>query len=420
MSESLFQLVKNAFTEKAIDAISRHLGEDASKTKSGLTAMIPTILGGILGKSANTTIAPGWWKSVVDLFDGDDDDDLKLGLLGNPSLADAGKSLLNSLFGGNLDSILGALTGATNLGREKNGKLLATVAPMVIGFISRWAKNKGLTFGNIISNLLADKPAIAGALPAGIGTGLLGFADKSGEVVEEAAGKVAEARTSKPKFNWTWLLVLLGALLLLWLLFGRGCDRTTTKEMKDQATEVVKDADKAATDVVESIKGALNEAGDWVYDLGATTKKKLSDGTELEIGVNSAEFKLLSFIEDTALPVDKTTWFTLDRLYFETGSNQLKAVSNDQLDRIAAIMKVYPAVKLKIGGYTDNTGSEEVNMTLSKQRAETAMAELVKRGVAAERMEAEGYGPQHPVCPANDTPECRARNRRIDVRVTAK
>lgn len=419
MSESLFQVVKNAFTEKAIDAISRSLGEDASKTKSGLTAMIPTILGGILGKSANTTTAPGWWKSVVDLFDGDDDDDLKLGMLSNPALANAGKGLLSSLFGGNLDSILGALTGATGMGREKNGKLLATVAPMVIGFISRWAKKKGLTFGNIISNLLADKSAITRALPAGIGSGLLGYADRSGDVIEEAAGKDGKAGTSKPKFNWTWLLILLGALLLLWLLFGRGCNRTRD-EIKDQATEVVKDVDKAATDVVGSIKGALNEAGDWVYDLGATTKRKLSNGTEFEIGVNSAEFKLLNFIEDTALPIDKATWFTLDRLYFETGSNKLKAVSNDQLDRIAAIMKAYPAVKLKIGGYTDNTGSAEVNMALSQQRAETAMAELVNRGVATERMEAEGYGPQHPVCPANDTPECRARNRRIDIRVTAK
>lgn len=44
MSESIFQVLKNAFTDKAVDMISRNLGEDASKTKSGLTAMIPTVL----------------------------------------------------------------------------------------------------------------------------------------------------------------------------------------------------------------------------------------------------------------------------------------------------------------------------------------------------------------------------------------
>ena len=418
MSESIFQVLKNAFTDKAIDAISRNLGEDVSKTKSGLTAMIPTVLGGILGKSADATSAPTWWNTVADLFDGGDDDDLKLGMLGDAKLAEAGKGLLGSLFGGNLESILGSLAGATGLAKDKSGKLLTSVAPMVIGFISRWAKKKGLSFGSIISSLLADKSAIVGALPAGIGSGLLGLVDKPGEVYNEPT-RVSNAKTRKPKFNWSWLLLLLGALILLWLLFGRGCNRTK-EDVKEQATEMVNDLDQAAADIKESIKGALNDAGDWVYDLGATMKRKLLDGNEIEIGVNSVEFKLLNFIEDASLAVDNTTWFTLDRFYFETGSSTLKAESKEQLDRVAAILKAYPAVNLKIGGYTDNTGSEAVNMALSSERANAAMAELVNRGIESSRLEAEGYGSQHPVCPANDTPACRAMNRRIDVRVTAK
>lgn len=408
MAENLFQVLKDAFTDKAIDAISLNLGEDASKTKSGLTAMIPTVLGGILGKSAGTTSAPAWWNTVADLFGSDDGDDLKLGMLGDPKLADAGKGLLGSLFGGNLDSILGSLAGATGMAKDKTGKLLTIVAPLLIGFISRWAKKKGMSFGSIIGNLLANKSAIVSALPAGIGSDLLGLADKPREVFDDTASKVAGAKTTKPKFNWSWLLILLGALILLWLLFGRGRNRT-----KDDVT-------KQTTEVKESIKGDLNDAGDWVYDLGATMKKKLLDGNELEIGVNSVEFKLLNFIEDAGLPIDKATWFSLDRLYFESGSSTLKSASKDQLDRIAAIMKAYPAVKLKIGGYTDNTGSDVVNMALSSERAEAAKIELIKRGVAADRLESEGYGSQYPVCPANDTPACKAMNRRIDVRVTAK
>jgi outer membrane protein OmpA-like peptidoglycan-associated protein len=381
--------------------------------------MIPTVLGGILGKSAGATSAPAWWNTVADLFGGDDDDDLKLGMLGDSKLADAGKGLLGSLFGGNLDSIIGSLAGATGLAKDKSGKLLTTVAPLLIGFISRWAKKKGMSFVSIIGNLLANKSAIVSALPAGIGSGLLGLADKPMEAIKDTDSKVTDTKTVKPKFNWSWLLILLGALILLWLLFGRGYNRTKD-QVKEQATEVVKDVDKTATDAKESIKGALNDAGDWVYDLGATMKKKLLDGNELEIGVNSVEFKLLNFIEDAGLPIDKATWFSLDRLYFESGNSILKAASKDQLDRIAAIMKAYPAVKLKIGGYTDNTGSDVVNMALSSERAEAAKIEFIKRGVAADRLEAEGYGSQYPVCPANDTPACKAMNRRIDVRVTAK
>ncbi|MDX9942760.1 MAG: OmpA family protein [Bacteroidales bacterium] len=419
MSQSILHVLKDAFTDKAIQAISGNLGEDVEKTKSGLSAMLPTILGGILGKNANATTAPNWWNSVANLFGGDDDDDLKLGLIGDPKLAEAGKGLLGNLFGGNLDSILGSLAGATALGKEKSGKLLTTVAPMVIGFLSRWTKKKGLSFGGLISKLTEDKSEILGALPAGLGSGMLGLVDKPKEVYKETTRKVEEVKTAKPKFNWSWLLLLLGLLILLWLLFGRGCNRSRD-DIEEQATEVVTDIDQTATDVAQSIKGSLNDAGDWIYDLGATIKKRLLDGNEMEIGVNSVEFKLLEFIEDTSLPIDKTTWFTLDRLFFETGSSTFKPESQDQLDRIAAIMKAYPSVTLKLGGYTDNTGSYDLNMALSSERAEAAKAQLINRGIAANRLEAEGYGPEHPVCPANDTPECRARNRRIDVRVTAK
>ena len=82
-------------------------------------------------------------------------------------------------------------------------------------------------------------------------------------------------------------------------------------------------------------------------------------------------------------------------------------------------MKAYPNVELKMGGYTDNTGDAKKNVELSQKRAETAMQELVKLGVAAKRLAAEGYGDQHPIAD-NSTPEGRAKNRRIDIRVTKK
>ncbi|HNL06480.1 MAG TPA: OmpA family protein, partial [Chitinophagales bacterium] len=131
------------------------------------------------------------------------------------------------------------------------------------------------------------------------------------------------------------------------------------------------------------------------------------------------ENRLVTFIEDKTKVVDKTTWFSFDRLYFETGKSTLKPESQEQLKNIAAIMKAYPKVEIKLGGYTDNTGDKQKNMELSQKRAETTMQELVKLGVAAKRLTAEGYGDQHPVAD-NTTPEGRAKNRRIDIRVTKK
>jgi len=104
---------------------------------------------------------------------------------------------------------------------------------------------------------------------------------------------------------------------------------------------------------------------------------------------------------------------------FETGAPTLKPESQEQLTNIAEILKAYPAVKVKIGGYTDNVGDPATNLTLSQERATNVMNDLVKKGVAADRLTAEGYGDQHPIAD-NATPEGRAMNRRIALRVTAK
>ena len=112
-------------------------------------------------------------------------------------------------------------------------------------------------------------------------------------------------------------------------------------------------------------------------------------------------------------------WLAFDRLVFETGSATLEPQSQEQLTNIVEILKAFPAVKVKIGGYTDNVGDPAANMKLSQDRAINVMNELIKGGIAADRLEAEGYGDQHPVGD-NSTPEGRAMNRRIALRVTAK
>ncbi len=177
-------------------------------------------------------------------------------------------------------------------------------------------------------------------------------------------------------------------------------------------------AAETATGTVAT-KGTMNAEGDFVADLGANTDIKFTNGTSINVGAASAEAKLNAFINDNAKAVDKETWFSLDRLYFESGKNTLKPSSETQVKNIAAMMAAYPAVELRLGGYTDNTGDSAKNVTLSTERATTAKTALVKLGVAESRLTTEGYGPKFPIAP-NDTKEGQAQNRRIDVRVTKK
>ncbi|MEN6319587.1 MAG: OmpA family protein [Syntrophaceae bacterium] len=171
--------------------------------------------------------------------------------------------------------------------------------------------------------------------------------------------------------------------------------------------------------VLQAAPKAEGQARDIWAALGKFFSKKLPNGIELKIPELGVENKLISFIDDTKRPVDDKTWFSFDRLTFETGKATLKPESQEQLKNIAEILKAYPKVTLKIGGYTDNTGDPQVNLKLSQQRADTVMADLVRLGVNASRLKAEGYGKEHPVAD-NSTEEGRAKNRRIDMRVTSK
>lgn len=142
------------------------------------------------------------------------------------------------------------------------------------------------------------------------------------------------------------------------------------------------------------------------------------DGVTLTGNAGGVEERLIDFIRSEREPCTETAcWFSMDRLTFNTGSASLDMEkSADQLRNIFEIMKAYPTIQLKVGGYTDNTGSEEANMVLSQARAEAVVSALVAMGLPAERFNAEGYGPAHPIA-TNDTEEGRAANRRIDVRV---
>jgi K(+)-stimulated pyrophosphate-energized sodium pump len=70
--------------------------------------------------------------------------------------------------------------------------------------------------------------------------------------------------------------------------------------------------------------------------------------------------------------LDPNKWYTIENLYFETGSSDLKAGYELQLNNLAEILNAYPDLKIKLGGYTDNSGNEESNQQLSNLRAQTA------------------------------------------------
>ena len=154
-------------------------------------------------------------------------------------------------------------------------------------------------------------------------------------------------------------------------------------------------------------------------DAGVLYMHVLATGYELK-GANEGIEELLMDVIEGKRKFDKKAWLAFDRLKFSGGAQLDHEQSGGQVENVAAILKAYPQVKLEIGGFTDNAGPAAANKKLSTERAEAVKAMLVSADVAAARLAAAGYGPAQPVCAANDTEECKAKNRRIAVRVTAK
>ena len=83
------------------------------------------------------------------------------------------------------------------------------------------------------------------------------------------------------------------------------------------------------------------------------------------------------------------------------------------LDNIVFVLQKYEKYSIIVEGHTDSTGNEEYNRTLSKNRAESVGRYLIVNGIDEERLSYEGLGAQYPV-DTNETPEGRARNRRVE------
>ena len=105
-------------------------------------------------------------------------------------------------------------------------------------------------------------------------------------------------------------------------------------------------------------------------------------------------------------------------VYFESGKAGI--VRNPELEVFLGTAKKYlaahPAKKLILTGHSDSDGSEQTNLILSKNRAETIKNLLVSEGFSGDQLETLGVGEKEPKT-SNDTPEGKAQNRRVSIRL---
>ncbi|GAA4781309.1 hypothetical protein GCM10023231_05960 [Olivibacter ginsenosidimutans] len=160
-----------------------------------------------------------------------------------------------------------------------------------------------------------------------------------------------------------------------------------------------------ATDLADDDEDGVANKYDKCPGTPANTKV---DGSGCPLPEAKQVVQQITVTEEDRKVVDEA----IKNLEFDLGKATIRSTSFASLNRVAQLL-VDKHFSLKLAGHTDNTGSMQTNMRLSKERAEAVKAYLVSKGANPSRIEATGYGPTQPIA-SNATAEGRQANRRVE------
>jgi OOP family OmpA-OmpF porin len=455
MNPNLLELAQNYFIGNTVQQVSTAFGESEPHTSAALGSVVPLVLGGLLARAQQ----PGGAAELLSLAQ----QVHRRGLLGDisvllrgltapavaatpptGSLPSRGADMMRSLLGAAYAPAVAGISQHAGVGETTVSNLLSTAVAIVLGLAGRQAAQDNLDASGLSSYLGSQRSSVLGALgrlPGGLGSTVAALVMDTpvAEPQTTSAQPVSTPRTPttqesplhqpvQPKpmapvaaspRRWPWLLVLLliGIGVVAYLLRG---GQPKTGAAQAPTPSVLAGADSTNAGGPTTYYDAAS--GNYIYNTGADTTVKLLDGTPLKIGRTSLEARAIRFLSDNNQTVspDKTQgWLVLDRVYFKPGEANLTADSQLQFENLAAILKAYPRAMIQLAGFTDNQGPAEANLLLSADRANVARKLLLTAGVEPTRVAARGYGQEHPIS-SNRTPEGRAQNRRLAIRVVQK
>jgi outer membrane protein OmpA-like peptidoglycan-associated protein len=395
--DTLAQLVSPTLTTK----LSATTGEPVSNIEKGLRAAIITMVGGLAARASDPesvgqiygmAIEPTNDTSVLD-----SSEHLITRVTTGADRTASSNFIQSLLFGNRESSVIDALATHAGVTGTTAKSLLSIATSLVMAYLGRMIRTEKLDASALASRLMAERESAASALPAAMSKFLPTLAAQDKDRVAAEPLHRAVSRYREQSAAWAVVLPAVFAVLGAWALVA-----FLTHPRERNVALNTPEPNAVGT------SGTVNRE----------PPRELPGGVTLRFPANGTEVKLLSFIQGGA-PVTKDRWFEFDRLNFETDSAVIRPESRDQMRNIATILRAYPATRVKIGGYTDNSGSPDANRQLSQARAEAVCDALEGLGVDPSRVQAEGYGDQHPVAD-NNTAEGRAKNRRVAILVTQK
>lgn len=203
---------------------------------------------------------------------------------------------------------------------------------------------------------------------------------------------------------------------------------------KGVCTGVVKNKDGTPlTAVISSADGSVapfgtnpitgefaQELAPGVHKFKVQAENYLPQEIECDVIAGEKSSKELTLEKPKEVTVVENKIILPDAIYFEFGSAKIKPESFSVLDQVAQVLTSRNDYKaLQVTGHTDSIGSDAVNMTLSKKRAQSVRKYLMNKGIKGDKIIADGFGKTKPIA-TNTTEEGRAENRRVEFNIVPK
>ncbi len=341
--------------KRSLSDIGNALGESDQSVSRGMQSAIATVLAGMATKAES----PALLQKTLDMAPPEIGTSSWSNLASSATNPDspvmsAGKGMLATLFGSSEGALTRALGDGIGLQHNVTSTLMTMAAPMVMGFLGKRVRDEGMNMGGLGTLLQREIPAIRQVLPPGV-TDLLW--PRTRETIT-ASPVVAQTMTGeKSSAKWLVPLLLLALIPLFWFIHRAG---------------------RPVAPAPPAITGTANRA---MPEVPAVPK--------------------------ASLPANED-------LYFETGSAKLRPESYTRLNEIAGALAANRDARVALNGYTDSVGNSASNLRLSQERANTVAADLIRKGIPADRIITHGFGEENPVAD-NATVSGRGMNRRVSV-----
>ena len=397
-----YESLKESISPQMLKTAAATLREDEKGVASAVAVLLPSLLVRFMdqGETArvNETIREA---GNAELFDRRAEIFAGHGIDGGMNL---GERFENELVGAENKAYPNAVAAESGISAASADRLSGWVAAVIAGYVGHKIVRNNLSMSAVMAGLRQERGSVVKEIPVKVGraAGLSGMCSSSAPV----AGRDGK------KNNWlVWLIIVLIVVIIVFLSI-RSCNRNGGGEVVavTENVTVVPTAPAAQT-------AAAKEGLTFV-------EHKLPDGRTIRVAEGGCEDCMLKYLQSDAYR--KATneelsknWIQFDKIDFMHDSETaLAGNSMEQLDNIAAILKNYPDVRIRIGGFADKTGTRAVNYEISKKRAEYIKSILVKDGIPADRISTEGFGKEFATVPADATAAQRAVDRSIAMRFT--